>query len=157
MLHLVRVTVVQDYGTATFWYRTKACIHIVCATRGVRHLFFLSRLVNPSRLSAIYPESQNRASSGGYGVAASRCSVYIPYRLHQAFDSRRWMARPFCGSLSSRNPIISQNCQTFGGGHQWTLHEEDKASKLESRFGVDLHLDRKKVSKVIARIIYITR
>lgn len=54
------------------------------------------------------------------------------------------MARPFCGSLSSRNPIISQNCQTFGGGHQWTLHEEDKASKLESRFGVDLHLDRKK-------------
>lgn len=40
MLHLVRVTVVQDYGTATFWYRTKACIHIFCAMRGVRHLFF---------------------------------------------------------------------------------------------------------------------
>lgn len=54
------------------------------------------------------------------------------------------MARPFCGSFSSRNLILAKTVRRLVAGTNGPLHEEDKASKLESRFGADLHLDKKK-------------
>lgn len=60
---------------------------------------------------------------------------------------------PYVVPLSPWNPMLVRSVRFLVAGAKWTLHEENKASSLESKFGVDLHLGPKSSKFIIARIV----